>query len=215
MLPMPADERVVRVCSEATQHFGGPRLTRLGVTSSIRGEGRSTIAAAMGVVQGRLYDRGALLLDLDFERPGFGWDALRDSSGPGVVDVVQGHASLDRAIRPLGEGVFVLPAGSVNGSSPRLVREFLSGSLLDELQGHFEVIIADLPPLLGSPSGYLLASTFFTKILVVRAGATPLSTVRQAVENLDSKPLIMLNGTRSRLPRWLQTLAQRADGNLK
>jgi len=66
------------------------------------------------------------------------------------------------------------------------------------------VIIADLPALLQSASGALLAESFDNTVLVVRAAVTPLPRVREAISTLNTEPVVMLNGTRSNLPDWLR-----------
>jgi len=51
--PVPAQlsvpEAVLSACRAASLHIGTPNLTNLGITSTLRGEGRTTIAVAMAV----------------------------------------------------------------------------------------------------------------------------------------------------------------------
>src|SRR6202007_1995524 len=57
-------------CRNASLQVGGPTLKRLGITSAIRGEGRSTVALAMALIQAKDYGRRAILIDLDLEQQG-------------------------------------------------------------------------------------------------------------------------------------------------
>ncbi len=205
---LPVDRRLVDACGQAALKIGGPGLTRLGVTSALRGEGRSTVALAMAALQSREFSRRALLIDADFENPTLG--AMFGLAGePGLAEVTTGELSIDTAVREVAEGVAFLPAGVANKHRSRMVRELLSTDLLDELSGLYEVAIVDLPPLLGTTDGPLLAKHFQNALLVVRAQVTPLAQVEEAVGMLSTKPFVLVNGIDSSLPRWLRRLVDR------
>jgi Mrp family chromosome partitioning ATPase len=118
--------------------------------------------------------------------------------------VVRGRAGIDEAIHQVDENLTLMTSGDVGGPPSRLARELASASLLSELQADFEVVIADLPALLQSASGALLAQAFENTVLVVRAAVTPVATVREAISALDSEPVVMLNGTLSAIPDWVR-----------
>ena len=202
------DRRVIEACAFASNRLGGPRLTRLGVTSSVRGEGRSTVAAAMALAQDRLFGRSALLVDLDFDEPGLA-ELFDLPNGPGVAEVLRGRASVGRAMHAVSDNLQIMPAGGVDGDAGRLAQELLASSFLNELQDHFSAVIADLPPLSESVAGPLLAGSFAQTLLVVRAEVTPISKVRDAIAPLERAPMVLMNATRTRLPRWLQSVASR------
>jgi Mrp family chromosome partitioning ATPase len=201
----PVDAEFIDACSHAMRHLGGPKLEKLGISSSLRGEGRTSVAAAMAIAQARDYGRPTLLLDADFDGPG-----LADRFGvppiPGVSEVIRGRASVDKALHQVDENLTLMTAGDVGNASSRLATQLVSSGLLAELQMDYEAMIADLPALLGSPTGVLLAEAFDNPLLVLRAEVTPVSKVREAVSSLPSQPVVMLNGTRSSLPGWLRRL---------
>jgi Mrp family chromosome partitioning ATPase len=194
---------MIEACSYAMHKLGGPKMGRLGVLSSVRGEGRTSIAAAMAYVQSRDYGRSTLLLDADFDGPNLA-SVFGLASSPGLAEVVRGRAGIDEALHHVDEGLTVMTAGDITSPPSRLAKELASSSLLEELQVDFEVIIADLPALLQSASGALLAESFDNTVLVVRAAVTPLPRVREAIAALNTEPVVMLNGTRSNLPDWLR-----------
>jgi Mrp family chromosome partitioning ATPase len=202
---LPLDRRVVDACASAALKLGGPRLNRLGVTSALRGEGRTTIALAMAAVQSREFGRRALLIDADFENPSLG-SMFGFAGQPGLAEVTTGELSIDTAVREVGEGVALLPAGVATKHRSRMVRELLSSDLLEELSSIYEVAIVDLPPLLGSTEGPLLAAHFESALLVVRAQVTPIARIEEAVGMLSTPPFVLVNGINSSLPRWLRGL---------
>ena len=71
-----------------------------------------------------------------------------------------------------------------------------------------ELMILDLPSVLGSYYGMLAARLAEALLLVVRAGSTPSSFVTRAIEELKQMRVegIILNQVQTRVPRWLQSL---------
>src|SRR5258708_25710473 len=61
--------QMLEVCRSASLLLGGPNLRRLGGTSALREEGRTSIALAMAVVQREDYGRTVALVDIDLENP--------------------------------------------------------------------------------------------------------------------------------------------------
>jgi tyrosine-protein kinase Etk/Wzc len=197
---------MVLACSLASLQMGGPTLQRLGVASAIRGEGRSSVALAMAVVQQRDYRRRALLLEMDFDRPSLA-HRLQADAAPGLAELVRGEASVDEVLQPLPDGTTVMVAGAAAGAAARLIVDLMRSRLLQDLSEQFDVVVADLPPILGSTVAALAAGLFERTVLVIRAGVTPLPQVREAVAELPTEPVILLNGTNSRLPPWIRRLA--------
>lgn len=202
---LPVDPRLVEACAQVALKLGGPGLTRLGVTSALRGEGRTTVALAMAALQTREFNRRALLIDADFDNPTLG-EAFGLAGERGLAEVTTGELSIDTAVREVAEGIAFLPAGRATKHRSRMVRELFSTDLLDELSGLYEVAIVDLPPLLGTVDGPLLAAHFPNALLVVRAKVTPLSQVSDAIGMLKTPPYVLLNGVDSAVPRWLSRL---------
>lgn len=201
------DGAIIAACRDATRNLGGHKLTRLGVTSSVRGEGRTSVAAGLATVQAQDHGRSTLLLDADFDSPGVA--GLFDlPPAPGIAEVLAGRAGIDRALHEVWEDLTVLTAGEVATVPSRLARDLVTSDVLAELQQAFDVIIADLPPLLDSTAGPHLAEAFAEPLLVVRARATPIAAVREAMATLPKEPPVLLNRTRSHVPGWLGRLVR-------
>lgn len=195
---------MLEACRGASLQIGGPTLTRLGITSSIRGEGRTSVALAMARIQREDYGRSVLLLDLDFDKPelaklcgGRAWPGLAEMSrGPWLEEVMQ----------PVADGITFIAAGAAAGSAPRIISDIQRGELLEKASRGYDVVIADLPPLLGCTFGQAVAAWFPDLLLVVRSRVTPLARIRQATGYLPAEPRVLLNGAESDLPRWLRKL---------
>jgi polysaccharide biosynthesis transport protein len=202
-LTVPTD--VLDACRAVCVKIGAPRLASLGVTSALRGEGRSLIAAALALVQLEDYRRRVVLVEMDLERPSIA-DQLGLDGWPGLVELASGQASLQEAIRSLPNGMSVITAGTPSTSPARLMTEVLSSGVLRQIGQSCDVVVADLPPVLGSSMGPSAVEAFDRLVLVVRAGVTPLGRVREAIATLGSEPALVLNGTSSTLPRWLRQI---------
>jgi polysaccharide biosynthesis transport protein len=196
---------VLEACGAVSARIGGPGLASLGVTSAVRGEGRSLVAAALALVQLEDYRRRVVLVEMDLERPSMA-DQLGLDGWPGLVELASGQASLQEAIRPLPNGMSVITAGARSTSPARVMTEVLSSGILGVIGQSCDVLVADLPPVLGSSVGPSAAEAFDRLVLVVRAGVTPLGRVREAMAMLRSEPTLVLNGASSTLPRWLRQI---------
>jgi tyrosine-protein kinase len=196
---------MLEACRVASLRIGGPTLASLGVTSAVRGEGRSWVAQALACVQAEDYQRRVALVDLDLERPVLA-RRLGASPSPGLVELAEGSATLEEVLQPIGPGVTLVAAGAGRRPPARTVTDLLASGALAAIGERVDVVIADLPPLLGSGLGQAPAAAVADLLLVVRSGVTPLGRVRQATAHLAVRPAVLLNGTRSSLPPWLRRL---------
>ena len=205
--PVAISSEVLDACSAAALQLGGPTVKSLGITSAIRGEGRTTVAIAMAMIQRKDYGRRTLLLEMDFDNPTLAGQ-LGVERWPGLAELVRGEATLPDVVHPFADGIAAVTMGAGPGAAPRTVIELLRSGVLQDLGQEFDVLVGDLPTLLDSNFGHLLADAFERVLLVVRAGATPLGRIREATAALGSEPAVLLNGVESPLPRWIQRISR-------
>jgi Mrp family chromosome partitioning ATPase len=194
---------VLQGCREAIQRIGDRESLGFGVTSSVRGEGRSTIAAGLALVQWLDYEKRTVLVDLDLEKPSL-HDRFGVSAGPGIADLLEGQHAVEDHLQRIAGDVWLLSAGRLREDAPRTLIQLAQSNVLSQLAEWADAVVFDLPPLLASPTGLEAARLCATPVMVVRAGITPLPTVREAVDTLGSSPPVILNGVRSALPRWVR-----------
>src|SRR5262249_57822437 len=103
-------EEMMEVCRSASLPLGGPNIRRLGITSTLREEGRSSIALAMAVVQREDYGRMVALVDMDLENltvaRGHGLELW-----PGIAELARHEATSKDVLQPLSDGLLVVSAG--------------------------------------------------------------------------------------------------------
>lgn len=201
-------KQMLDVCRSASLLLGGPNIRRLGVTSSLRGEGRSSIALAMAIVQREDYGRQVALVDMDMENPTV---ARRHGLElwPGLAELARREAAPEKVLQPLSPGLFVVSTGVMAATAARTMSEVVKTDTLSQLEHHVDVVIADMPPLLGGGPGSVASRAFRDVLLVIRAGVTPVARIKEATEELQVVPQVLLNDAHTNLPRWLRRLAGR------
>jgi Mrp family chromosome partitioning ATPase len=198
------DARLLDVIRSASLRIGGARLNSVGVTSTIRGEGKTTIALALALVQALDYRRGVILLEMDIENPSLA-DQLRIRHRPGLAELASGHATVEEVVQAVSDGIGVITAGGRMWSWAKIATEVTSSGVLTAILNETDIVIADLPAQT-SGLGRHWNEAFQRLVYVVRAGITPLPRVRAAISSLPSEPALLLNGTDSSLPRWLRLI---------
>lgn len=161
-------------------------LTVIQITSSVAGEGKTTTAGNLAVMCARAGGR-TLVVDADLRRP-----QLHTSFGiadhPGLADVLLGGEVADAittvALTP-DASLDVLPCGAL----PPNPSEMLSGqrmrTLLAELAGRYDHVILDSPPILPVADSLTLTAASDGVLVVVEAGRTTASTVRNCLQRLE------------------------------
>lgn len=203
---LPVDSTIVEACRPCSNRMGGKTLTNVGVTSALVGEGRTTIAMALARIQSEDLGRTVVLVEMDFERPSMA-RKLGLPAGPGVSDYALGAADTQDIVYAVSERVFVVTAGTRNLLGPRVISELGRRPLVERLLANVDVVIADLPPILGCSYGPATLAGFEDLLLVVRAGSTSTGSLREIAGDLPSNAWALLNGARSSLPKWLLRLS--------
>jgi Mrp family chromosome partitioning ATPase len=198
---------MLEACRTASLQIGGPTLSRLGITSSVRGEGRTSVALAMARIQREDYGRSVLLVDLDFDNPNLA-QLCGGRTWPGLAELARAHDPwFEEFMQPIADGITFIAAGAAGGFAPRIISDIQRGELLQRASAGYDVVIADLPPLLGCTFGLAVAAWFPDLLLVVRSRVTPLARIRQATRYLPAVPRVLLNCAESDLPPWLRKLS--------
>jgi Mrp family chromosome partitioning ATPase len=194
---------VVAGCGVALRRIRSDRggsLEQLAVTSSVRREGRSTVALGAALVQRNEYGQPTILVELDLE------SKSQVVNAPGIAEVMRGQATLAQCIVPLAPHLGLLPSGNAGDEAGKLLARFRSSTVLHDLRHNGYAVVADLPPLPPFGLADRVADLFSGVLLVVRAGKTPVEVIRAAIDRLDEPPAILLNAKTSAVPRWLRPM---------
>ncbi|WP_460095462.1 GumC family protein [Pseudomonas sp. S2_B03] len=174
------------------------------VTSSVSGEGKSTIANNLASSLAPL--ERVLLIDADMRQPTLSLNFDFPPQSPGLANLMAGSARLEDCIRSVGN-LDMLPAGCLTPAAldpfeaPRLkvsssssnavapAQDLLSsprlGRLLQILKSRYRHIIIDSPPAEIVSDALLLAQHSDAVIYVVKAQSTPVGQVRKSIAVLQ------------------------------
>lgn len=128
-----------------TARDGGAHV--VAVTSSLSGEGKSTVSANLATT---LAETGArvLLVDADLRRPTVA-DVLGIEGAVGLTTVLAGHADVDDVVQEWGgAGLSVLPSGPVPPNPAELLSSPAMRSLLADLRTRYDHVVVDTTPVL-------------------------------------------------------------------
>jgi polysaccharide chain length determinant protein (PEP-CTERM system associated) len=176
------------------QSTAGDRVTV--ITSAIKGEGKSVVAANLAYVLACNLGKPTLLIDGDLKCPTV-HQCMGIPQFPGLRDVLEGERSVDSCLHRAGElPLWILPSGVASGRKLELSNIHQIAGMLTELKKQYEYIIIDAPPILPLADMHMLAGMADTLVLVVRAGLTPRGVVEKAVRTIGatSNACIILNG---------------------
>lgn len=137
----------------------------IGVTSSMRGEGKSTTAINLAYV---LAEKGkrVLLIDGDLRIPSVA-KKMEIEKSPGLTDILMGKgAQIDDFQSSLLSNWYILPSGEIPPNPSELLGSRRMETLLNDLKEKFEYIVIDLPPV-NLVSDALSISNFITGMIVV------------------------------------------------
>jgi polysaccharide biosynthesis transport protein len=185
----------------------------LAVTSSVPGEGKSTVAAALAWSIAHL-DARVLLIDADLRHPSLA-RVLGVAPKPGLVEVLRGETSLARAVTSVAgpDGLFVLPTSGVAETGDLLARNL--HPLLREASASYDVVVVDTPPLLAGDDSTTIATMTDAVLMVVTSGQQirRLSDASRALSAVQARVLgVLLN--RADVPSYgytYRTLARIVD----
>ncbi len=139
----------------------------IGVTSSMRGEGKSTTAVNLSYV---LAEKGSkvLLIDGDLRIPSVA-KKLEIANSPGLADLLKGKgAQMSEFQSVLLSNWLVLPAGSIPPNPSELLGSSRMGNVLKQLREIFDYIVIDLPPVNIVSDAVSISSLISGMIVVIR-----------------------------------------------
>ena len=143
----------------------GEKCPVIGVTSPMKGEGKSTTSVNLSYVFAEK-GRKVLLIDADLRRPSIA-KKLDIENSPGLADLLRGSdVQLSQFKSHMLDNWFILPAGDVPPNPSELLGSSRMKNLLNQLREIFDYIIIDLPPV-NIVSDAISISRLITGMIVV------------------------------------------------
>ena len=170
------------------------------ITSSLSGEGKSTMAAnlALTMAQG---GSQVCLVEADLRRPKV-LDYLGLEGAVGLTDALIGRAEIADVVQRYGDtNLWVLGAGQIPPNPSELLGSATMRSTLEHLASRFDYVIIDSPPTLPVTDAVVLSSLVDGVIVVVGSGLVQRDQLGHTLESLESVAGRVLGLVLNRVPR--------------
>jgi polysaccharide biosynthesis transport protein len=158
-------------------------LDSLIVVSSLKAEGKTTVAANLAIAYARTGKR-IIALDADLRSPELA-PRLGLERTPGLSNVLAADVTLDDAVRevpPFGDRLLVLPGGSPPPNPSELLGSAAMVEVFDLLVANSDLVIVDTPPLLVVSDAFALLERSSGAIAVARLDQTPKDAAARMAE---------------------------------
>lgn len=183
--------RSLRTALQFSTDRGAPRS--LLVTSAMPSEGKSTTALVLGQFYAQLGKR-VLIVDCDLRNPSLHRSLGVDNS-EGLSNYLAGALKPTDLIRPTElEGLMYMPSGPLPPNPAELLMGSKMLSLITVASEKFDLLILDGPPVMGLADAPILSNLAQGTLLVIRAGATRVAVVKNALKRLQSARAHVVGG---------------------
>jgi len=151
------------------------------ITSSIPGEGKSTVSVNLAFALGQM--ERVLLIDADLRRPTLAKSFEFPVGTPGLANLIAGTARLEECIQQV-DGIDMICAGTVPPNPLELLSSPRFAKAVEVLKSKYDRVIIDSPPT-QAVSDAIVLSTFADSLLyVVKSASTHIPLVEKGVGQL-------------------------------
>lgn len=171
----------------------GQDYVRLMITSSMPGEGKSTLAASLALTMAGTTGSRVLLVEADLRRPALARQLGLRTDRPGLTQLLGGQVQLEEClVQPEGMPFTVLLAGRPPVNSADVLSSEAFSMLMDRLSQQFDRIILDSAPCLVGADAMILTRYAQGALFVVKSGETKRRSIRHAVKRLRLVDTVLL-----------------------
>lgn len=158
---------------------------RMLVTSSVPGEGKTSVALNLAAAFGE--SEKVLLIDADLRRPSLDKAlGLRQHEQAGLTDVIAGAKKLEECLVKNEENhIDILTAGTFSRRPLDIFSSERFGRLLSLLDDRYDRVVLDTAPVAPVSDALLLSPQVDTLLFVVKAGRTAIPQARRSLQKLQ------------------------------
>ncbi len=166
------------------------------ISSAMRGEGKSTAVANLGIALAEI-DRRVLLIDADMRKPRL-HEVFNVPNTWGLSDLLREKSSVREsplealARRTEVVGLYILVSGPGTTSVTNLLYSSRMSELLQRFRSEFDAVLIDAPPMLDISDARILGRLADAAILVIHAGKTNRDAAMAAKRRLNDDGIPIL-----------------------
>jgi len=160
------------------------------ITSSVPGEGKSTVATNLAAAMAQM--EKVILIDADMRRPSIAKSFGLPPNSPGLSNLAAGSAKFRDCIHRSQGDFDVLAAGQIPPNPLELLSSDRFEMILQALEKHYDRIIVDSAPVQAVSDSLVISKLAKAVIYVVKADSTAEHTVKTGIKRLleHEAPLI-------------------------
>jgi Mrp family chromosome partitioning ATPase len=180
-----------------------PLPARIALVTALPEEGVTTNAIGLGLTLATDLPASVCVVELNWWRPGLA-RLLGGLPGPGLADAPALEQAFIRTSLP---NLALIAAGALPVEErPATARSQQLKDTIEQLGQQFNTVLLDVPAILATSDAIPLASLAEACCLVIRQGATPMNTVKRALDDVSHMKIlgIILNRVRIATPRFIR-----------
>ena len=156
---------------------------RIAISSANPAEGKTTTVTNTAIALSQTGAR-VLIVDADMRKPRL-HAILGKENGLGLSNFLSGNAQLQSVVRKSKvPNLYYIPSGPIPPNPAELLGSDLFKGMMQVLEGKFDHIVLDSPPVLAFADSIIVSASVDGVILVVLGGKTPRETLQRAKEML-------------------------------
>jgi capsular exopolysaccharide synthesis family protein len=153
------------------------------VTSTVPGEGKTTVATNLAMALGQL--EKVLLVDADMRRASVGTKFGLAGDAPGLSNLVAGTAQAEECIHAIADaGIDIMPAGVIPPNPLELLSSHRFAETIERLGQRYGRIVIDSAPAQAVSDALVLSKLCNAVVFVVKTDDTPAPVAELAVRRL-------------------------------
>jgi len=155
------------------------------VTSSMRGEGKTTIASRLAISLARRKKKKVLLVDADLRRPQihrlFGFNRQN-----GLAEILEGDLTVQAACKSTtADNLKVITGGKITRNPSKLFENDRFTELMERFKADYDIIILDFPPTIPVSDPEVVGRMVDAVLFVFMAGKTPREVGQRGISILE------------------------------
>lgn len=181
------------------------RTQILGVTSTIGGEGKTSVALHLAMRAAKDSFKKVCLIDMSMGNDDLCRRLGLPSTGKGIVSILEETDQTLPTLQLSGrDNLLIMPAGRTPTNAARTVRAPKVSELLIAARQIFDTVIVDLPAIT-SDNVVPIATHLDALVLVARYGVTPHEMITESIERVGRERVagVVLNRVAYSCPDWM------------
>ncbi len=178
-------------------HAGDKNIRKVGISSPMRGSGKTTIVGNLALSLSRRFDIRSLVFDFDLSKP----DLIRkfglEDKGPKFSALEYARRNFDTNCMRIGENVGLSVHSTPYEGTAELLASRKTRQFIETISADFEpdIMLFDMPPLLENDEGMAFLDVLDAVLIVARADDTTVAQIdlaeRMVAERTQSLGVIL------------------------